>query len=194
MIKTKPPRVLAKAKALISRAVTGQETVDPKEHELITTTVVEYDVAQAKAAIKAIVRNVVLMGGIAVLLGWNKMLIAPVISRPVETIRHALFQLHILDAPAVGSLSREATPEQVAAAEKAAAEASNASLIDKVNGDGAHEEEVELVEVVDEKAPLEVVDEKAPIEDDLTAIVGQVISEKTTDTTTLRQRRAVEVL
>lgn len=55
--------------------------------------------------------------------------------------------------------------------------------------------------MVSEKTPLDVVgdkalddmDEKAPIEDDVAAVVGQVISEKVQNDV-LRQRRVVEVI
>jgi hypothetical protein len=115
------------------------------------------------------------MGGVALVLGWNKMLIAPCISQPVATFRHALFQLHIMNEKPVGDLAREATPEQVAAAEKASAEKEKKAI----NGNGAIDEKSD---VLDEKAPIKSevplskeVDEKAPLEADIAGAIGEVI-------------------
>ncbi|CAK9785270.1 hypothetical protein CC85DRAFT_285339 [Cutaneotrichosporon oleaginosum] len=186
VIKTKPSRTIARIKAIVLRVITGKQVEDPQAHELLTTTVWEHDALAAKAAIKGVVRSVVLMGGVALLLGWNKMLIAPCISQPVATFRHALFQLHILNEKPVGDLAREATPEQLAAADKAAAEKEKAA---NGNGHAAGDDEQvngidEKADVLDEKAaiksdvPLSKAvgsSEKAPLEADIAGAIGEVI-------------------
>lgn len=91
----------------------------------------------------------------------------------------------MLDAEAVGDLRREATEEQVAAAEKAKAAAEKAN---GVNGNGKVEEKVEEV-VEDEK----VIDEKevvplAPEVDEYDIISSGESSEEPK----LRQRRVAE--
>jgi hypothetical protein len=75
----------------------------------------------------------------------------------------------------VGDLAREATPEQVAAAEKASAEKEKKAI----NGNGAIDEKSD---VLDEKAPIKSevplskeVDEKAPLEADIAGAIGEVI-------------------
>lgn len=121
-------------------------------------------------------------------------LIAPVISRPVETVRHALFQLHILNAEPVGPLAREATPEEVAASNKAKAAALARVITGEpekapvANGNGK-------ADVLDEKAALlaqdSVVVEKEVVE--VAQVNGErdvLISEKV-ETAPLRQRRVV---
>ncbi|BEJ10797.1 hypothetical protein CspHIS471_0102190 [Cutaneotrichosporon sp. HIS471] len=168
VIKTKPSRVVARVKGIVMRVVTGKAVVDPQEHELVTTTVGQYDAEAAKNAIKGVVRGVVLMGGVAVLLGWNKMLIAPCISQPVATFRHALFQLHILNEKPVGDLAREATPEQVAAADKAAA----AKDAKAANGHGTDENKVSDL---DDNVSTKDGDNKTPLEADLAGAIGEVI-------------------
>lgn len=72
-IRTKPSRIVAKAKAIVTKAVTGKDTPDPKADELVETTVHDHDAAQAKAAIKGIVRSAVLMSAVSIYFGWNKM-------------------------------------------------------------------------------------------------------------------------
>ncbi|GMK59608.1 hypothetical protein CspeluHIS016_0802140 [Cutaneotrichosporon spelunceum] len=179
VIKTKPSRVVARVKGIVMRVVTGNE-VESDEPEIVETTVWEYDATAARAAIKGVVRSVCLMGGVAVLLGWNKMLIAPCISQPLATYRHALFQLHVLNEKPVGHLAREATPEQVAAAEKAAA-ARAAAKDGKANGDGT-DDKAELDEKANDKAPLQReglaskhVDDNKPLEAEIAGAIGEVI-------------------
>ncbi|BEI79728.1 hypothetical protein CcaverHIS002_0102570 [Cutaneotrichosporon cavernicola] len=176
VIKTKPSRVVARVKGIVMRVVTGKTVVDPQEHELVTTTVGEYDAAAAKNAIKGVVRGVVLMGGVAVLLGWNKMLIAPCISQPVATFRHALFQLHILNEKPVGDLAREATPEQVAAAEKAAT-AKDTKDAKAANGHGTENKVSELDDNVSKLDDVSTKgdDGKTSLEADLAGAIGEVI-------------------
>lgn len=124
-------------------------------------------------------------------------LIAPVISRPVETVRHALFQLHILNADAVGPLAREATPEEVEASNKAKA----AALAKVITGEGSTEKKApvangngKLDSVIDEKAALLAQDrivEKEVVEVAQVNGDGDVLISEKIETIPLRQRRVV---
>lgn len=123
-------------------------------------------------------------------------LIAPVISRPVETVRHALFQLHILNADAVGPLAREATPEEVEASNKAKA----AALAKVITGEGSTEKKPaangngKVDSVIDEKAALLAQDrivEKEVVEVAQVNGDGDVLISEKIETIPLRQRRVV---